>query len=137
MIGLSFQHMVVQEPAVSQIEKNLKQEYDLITVMPDASLIDSTATHKTDLAIVGGYFNTKITFEEVREYYDKQLINKGWNFLKENKKIIPYNGHKYEARVLYYRKGDYMARIENPGVNDKEDTFAFFVTWGMEPGSSL
>jgi len=74
MIGLSFNHMVVQEPAVTQIEKNLKQEYDSIPVLPDASLIESTASHKSDHASVGGYFSTKMEFEEVREYYDKQLI---------------------------------------------------------------
>ena len=133
MIGLSFNHMVVQEPAVTQIEKNLKQEYDLIPVLPDASLIKSTVSHKTDHAMVGGVFSTKLKFEDIRKYYDKELFNKGWRFCKETKKIFKYNGDNYESRSLYYLKGDYMVWIETPGINDKEDTFSFDVTWGLEP----
>lgn len=84
----AFHNMAVQEPAATQIERNLKQEYDLIPVFPEASLIRSTSSHKSTQAMVGGIFSTKLEFEDIRKYYDKELINKGWKFDKETKKNI-------------------------------------------------
>ena len=134
LIGFGLNNTAVQEPEATPIEKALKQEYDLIPVIPDASLIESEASHKSDIAWVEGTFSTKLEFEDVRKYYDKELTNKGWRFYKETKTTVPYKGHKYEAKVFYYLKGNYVVWLENPGMFDKEETFALSVTWGLEPG---
>lgn len=132
-MGYAFHYIASQEPAVTEIQKNLKQEFDLITVPPETSLIDSEADHKSDHAMVGSTYRTKLEFEEIRKYYDKELVGEGWRFLKGTEKTVKYNGNNYELRSLYYVKGDYMVWIENPGMYDKTDTFAVDFTWGLKP----
>lgn len=122
-----------QDLSPTQIEKNLKQEYELITILPEPSLIESIAYHKSNLAAVGGRFSTKLEFEDIRKYYDKELISKGWKFLKETKATSNLNGKNYKIRTIYYLKGGYMVWIENPGMFDKMETFTFIVTWGFTP----
>jgi len=36
MMGYAFHNEAIPEPAATQIERNLKQEYDLILVLPEA-----------------------------------------------------------------------------------------------------
>lgn len=117
----------------TQIEEELKQEYELITLLPEPSLIESVAYHKSNLAGVGGRFSTKLEFEDIRKYYDGELINKGWKYLKETKGTYKDNGKNYNIRNLYYLKGNYMVWIENPGMFDNMETFTLIVTWGVKP----
>lgn len=133
MIGLTWHNYAAQKPAAIQIGNELMQEYDSIPVLPDASLIKSHDNRQPDHAMVGGIFSTKLEFEDIRKYYDKELTNKGWKFHKETKEVFNYKGNNYESRTLDYQKGDFMATILNPGKNDQKETFAFYVTWGLGP----
>lgn len=132
LIGLGWNYTPVQKTELTPIEKTLKQEYDSIPVLPEACLIKSEVSSKNyNLAWAEGTFSTKLSFEEVRKFYDKELTNKGWRFYKEKKVMTNYNGHNYESKQVYYLKGDYSVSLENPGWFDNEETFGFSVNWGF------
>lgn len=85
----------------AKVKVDLEEEVRLLQPVPGAvykPLINSNKDHSNRWIYL--YFNSELNFQEVFNYYDKQLKNNGWMII----------GEKHRDYVEY-RKGKYWAEI--------------------------
>lgn len=107
----------------------LKNEYDLIEKMPNATESDYKFHKYSNNMSIGAKYKTKASYEEIREHYDATLKEHGWEFIREEK--VTDWGRDFGGKILRYRKGDFVVAIEYAG--DKIKTgwrYAFSMCWG-------
>ena len=86
----------------TKVKTDLQEEVRLLQPIPDAvykPVINSNKDHSNRWLYV--YFNSELDFQEVFNYYDKQLKDNDWNIIRET--------HRNYAE---YRKGKYWAEIK-------------------------
>lgn len=118
-------------PKLDDIQQMLEKEFKSIEHMPSASMTYYSASHKATIALASGKFLTEKTYEEVKKYYDDQLLRQGWTFYKEEVERIW--GKDTGGYLRYYKKDDLSILIQYPGEKSSGCTYSFGIRWGMNP----
>lgn len=117
-------------PDNSKVEEALKNEFNLIPVMPNAIEKKRDFMKKSTLMGIGATYLTSHNFEEIHNYYDAQLREHGWLFYREEK--VTDWGKDYGGKSIRYKKGDFVATVQYAGEKANYGwTYAFDMDWGL------
>jgi hypothetical protein len=106
------------------------QEFKSIQPLPQAIACDYHASHKTQQSLVGSSYSTKLSFPEIRAYYNAELSRRGWLFQRE--RTLHDWGRDFGGKSVYYCKGSYTASLEYAGENAGSGwNYALEVSWGL------
>lgn len=117
-------------PDNSRVEAALKNEFDLIPIMPNAIEKNRDFIKKSTLMGIGASYITNQSYKEIIDYYDAQLKKHSWEFYREEK--ITDWGKDYGGKSVEYKKGDFLATVQYAG--EKADygwTYGFDMSWRL------
>jgi hypothetical protein len=87
----------------------LKQLAGATEVYPDFKEVWAYDNHKHGRAILSVYYNSRASYEDVKAFYSKALLAKGWEvYPKERRRGI---FHYLSDSALVFRKGEYQIAI--------------------------
>jgi len=110
----------------------LKEEFEKTPPMPNSSVKLPTRTNvKGWHGTVGNDYTSSATADEIKLYYQKELLKNGWSFCRAEKVI--YRNQDYGGQHFFYRKGKYTADLQLAGKQESEFgwTYAFSMSWGI------
>ncbi len=100
----------------------VKSEFNQIQPLPNAvPTSDNQGTVAANSAAVGMLYQTNMSYNEVREYYDVELARNGFKPQRESE--------AYGQKRAFYSKGEFTAFIDYVGVTNPEYTYYFCVYW--------
>src|SRR5262245_40004932 len=83
--GFGIYDIIANGPEAARVQTELEHEFRAISPLPGATSQGVQASHKPRIALVQGTYCTSLKYEEIRNYYDKELQVHGWAFYKEKK----------------------------------------------------
>ena len=117
-------------PKAAAIRGELEREFALIKPPPDARYAQYLASNKTHQALVDASYTTRLSYPELRVYYDAELAKHGWRFY--NEEGVRELSIDYGGKDASYCKGDYAVSLFYPGGNRYPYTYALSVSWGLD-----
>lgn len=111
-------------PAAALAERELPGEFQPIPAPKPSSLLHSTSTFKGQSAFVQTSYDTTLSYREVSEHYDNELLAQGWKYSSER------NSGRLITRC--YTKGVYQAHVTYEEGIFGGRTFGLGMSWGME-----
>lgn len=116
---------IFQELSYTQeLSLRTRQEFQSFAPPPDSVSVQHYDIR--DGRVVGGYYTTSLTFDDVRQHYEKQLVNRGYTF-REFKPLKSW-GVDYGELVVHYCKGRMMAGLYSPGSLTTHYQFSFSIS---------
>jgi len=121
----------VNGPKAAEIQKDMEGEFKMIEPLPGATQLRYGSMHKTHQGDVGGDYKTDKSYEEIRKYYDRELNNHSWRFVKEEP--VKIWRRDYGGKEAFYCKGIYTATLQYSGQEEKDVgwTYSFGLSWGL------
>lgn len=111
-------------PGDSQVvHSRVRQEFQSFVPPPDSVLVQNSDISNVYGGLVGADYTSNRTFNDVRQYYEKQLVDRGYTF-REFKPLTSW-GVDYGEQVLHYCKGHMMAGLYTPGNLPTKTKFQF------------
>jgi hypothetical protein len=116
----------------NQTHLGAEQEFSAITPPPEAQKIRPTfSSIRTNM--INDMYAAKLTYEELRAYYDKELAKHGWEFEREQATAFGdiWNAER-SGKEAFYNKGIYTATIKYAGPREAQwggYTYEFTVEW--------
>ena len=110
----------------------LKEEFEKIPPVANSSSKRPPRTsEKGSQGLVANDYTSSTAADEIKAYYQKKLLEKGWNFCRTEKVI--YRNVDYGGQHVFYRKGMYIADLQLAGRQESEFgwTYAFSMSWGI------
>ena len=126
--AFEFYQFKVNETKAQKTQVELENEFRAIQPLPQANLAGYHAFHKPNTALAEGEYQTKLTYSEIRAYYDSELVKHGWKFQREENVI--YRGQNTGGKEAFYSKGQYTASIQYAGQLEQAD-FGWNYTLGL------
>ena len=119
------------EPVAAQTQYEMEAEFQKIVPLPLSTQVQHGAMHKTHEGIINTAYLTKLSYSEIRAYYDQELGKQGWRFARESE--VKYDGQDYGGRERFYCKGNYTADLQYAGRQEKDFgwTYAFTLSWPL------
>lgn len=118
-------------PAANKTQSDIEGEFQRITPLPLAVAVEHISMHKTHQGTVNSAYKTDRSYEDIKAYYDKELANRGWRFVREA--LLTYDGKDNGGKQLFYCKGNYRADLQSAGRQETEFgwTYSFALSWGL------
>lgn len=114
-------------PGDSQkVHAQVRQEFESFAPPAASVLVQNNDIGNIKGGLVGAYYTTSLTFNEVRQHYEKQLIERGYTF-REFKPLKSW-GKDYGEQVVHYCKGDTIAGLYTPGSVTTQYQFSFSIS---------
>jgi hypothetical protein len=130
-LGFALYDNFISAPKGDAVEKVLVGEFSLIRRLPQAVPMHYHASGGSGGALVGDVYRTKLTYPDVRAYYDKELSRNGWTFKREEK-ILDW-GRDFGGKTAEYCKGPYKASLQYAGREAHYDwDYALDLSWGLD-----
>ena len=121
----------VNEPKAAQVQAVLENEFRAIHPLPAATPLNYGASHKTQQALVSDTYQTSLTYEDIRQFYDAEVAKNGWAFFMEEQ--VKDWGRDLGGKEARYCKGEYRATLQYAGKQaDYGWDYAFSVSWGLD-----
>jgi len=121
----------VRAPKAKAVEPLLVAGFRLVKRLPQSIPIGYQIFSRGGSASADETYKTKLTYQEIRSHYDRELTRNGWVFQKE-KKLLDW-GKDYGGMTLTYCKGPYQARLDYSGHHSNyEPYFDLSMSWGDE-----
>jgi hypothetical protein len=120
-----FGYLEYQEYQGRQHYPIVKSEFNQIQPLPNAvPTSDNQGTVAANAASLGMLYQTNMSYNEVKEYYDVELARNGFKPQKESE--------AYGQKRAFYSKGELTAYIDYAGVTNPEYTYYFCVYWNSQ-----
>ena len=117
-----FGYLEYQEYQGRQHYPIVKSEFNQIQPLANAvPTSDNQDTVAANSATVGMLYQTNMSYNDVKEYYDVELARNGFKLQKESE--------AYGRKHALYSKGEFTAFIDYAGVTNPEYTYYFCVYW--------
>jgi hypothetical protein len=118
------------ETIASKKQKEIEQEFGEISPLPNAVVVQQSATHRTERGIISSAYTTRSSYESIKEHYNHELTVRGWQFQREAD--VQFDGRNYGGKELIYCTNDYVGSLQFAGRQESEFgwTFSFALTWG-------
>ncbi len=121
----------VQLPKAKQAQVQLEKEFILISPLPNASVVNHSASHKTSQALVETTYSTVIAPVDIFNHYDEKLKQHGWK--PYGTSVLTDWGRDLGGKSTGYCKGNYSAQLQYAGEQANYGwTYAFSMSWGLE-----
>jgi hypothetical protein len=102
--GLFLIKYVVQEAQLAlEMRQRLDRELASIPVPPQATQTGHVASFKWTQGTTANYYATRLSYDEIRAYYDLELANRGWKFYGESK-LETWGKNLGESERIYCRE---------------------------------
>lgn len=129
-MGFAVYATVVQAPQAAAMQADLEREFRTIPQVPGSIMTRYTATHKSQTALVVGAYNTSADVVALKTYYDAELGQRGWSFLRQ-KEVRDWGRDTGSSRYIYC-KGDRSASLDYSGEPQRTGwVFTFDMNWGL------
>jgi hypothetical protein len=120
-----FGYLEYQEYQGRQHYPIVKSEFNQIQPLPNAvPTSDNQGSVAANSATVGMLYQTNMSYNEVKEYYDAELARNGFKLQKESE--------AYGQKRALYSKGELTGFIDYAGVTNPEYTYYFCVYWNSQ-----
>jgi hypothetical protein len=129
-VALTTFHFVINAPNAALVQRELEQEFQSIKPLPDAIPLRFHASHKTHQSLVVSTYSTRLSYPEIRKYYDSELSAHGWKFQVEHN--LKDWGRDFGGRTAEYTKGSYTASL--PYAGEKANygwVYGLDLSWGL------
>jgi hypothetical protein len=109
---------LINEPKAVEARKVLEDEINRIFIMPRSTFLYNMSSNKTQDVLVSKVFSTTVSFSDIYNYYDSQLLIQGWKLV--NKHINNDPGNNDESISVSYCKSEYtmILRYRSPPGSD-------------------
>jgi hypothetical protein len=106
----------------------IQQLYSKLPLHSDLKERGSSFQSKAELALVGKYFDSGTSYDEVKDFYRHHLTEAGWSPTGE--KPITDWARDFGGRSLEFRRGEYRLVIEYAGERANDDwDYAITLIW--------
>jgi hypothetical protein len=112
----------------SKIHQNMEKEFASISPPANAEIIKAFSYPRTNT--VGALYSANITYENLRDHYDRELKLRGWTYAGE--RSTAYRTER-AGKALDFDKGPYTATLKYPGPLEAREVayaFEFAIEWG-------
>ncbi|HUI88492.1 MAG TPA: hypothetical protein VLX61_07170 [Anaerolineales bacterium] len=101
--------LLIHEPQAKIKQSQPEIEFSQIRPLPSSTLVDQSASHKTDHALVNGNYDTSLSYQRIPAYYDSEPSRLGGQFSGESQ--VEDWGRDVGGREAFYGKdGDTASR---------------------------
>jgi hypothetical protein len=100
-------HIIVLGPMAAEAKSEMKDELGTITLPTEVQILRSAVINKKSHVSIINEYVTSLNQKEVFEYYDQELIGKGWQYLSqvnEEDEKKKYCKTYITATIKYYAK---------------------------------
>ena len=104
---------IYNDPNWRVIKESVENECNLIIPMPEATEITRNVMGKKDMYSISMGYKVDCNYEEVSNYYDKELKKNDWSFIKEEK--LTDWGRDFGGKTVKYIKGEMRVAIQFAG----------------------
>src|SRR5438093_10111845 len=125
---LTLLYFAADAPA-AHAQGELDQEFSALAVPPGVVQVVRNGGHKPGRASIGAEYSVALTYDELRDFYDRELARNGWEFTYDEK--LTDWGRDYGGYSACYRKRDQRAHLQYAGSTANYGwTYAIDLTWG-------
>jgi hypothetical protein len=130
MLGYPVWHEVAYwKPTMAKIPE-IEAESKVISAPPEDVLVNESSSHKSGQVLVDRSYESKLTYPQLRVYYDAQLERHGWRFVGET--TIHDWGRDLGGKEAFYKKADDTATLQYAGKKaDNGWSYAIDFSWGL------
>lgn len=113
------------------IEAELKAQLQEIRSPEQSHFIAQRRTVKESHGAVSNEYRANLSFDELKQFYDAELLRHGWKFKKETE--ILWDQQNRGGKHLFYCKGEFTVDLEYAGKMETEFgwTYSLSLTWGL------
>lgn len=134
LLFLGYRHYIQalneKQLQAQQVQTQLAIEFDAITPFPNAKIVKNYTSHKTNRALVDTSYLTDAAPDDIFNYYDAQLRQRGWR-LKSTEGVTDW-GKDLGGKIVTYCNGDHAAELQYAGPQAKYGwTFTLSMSWGF------
>jgi hypothetical protein len=123
-------YWVISDPKAAAMENRLRKELALLQPPQGAILIREGTYHKPLQALVEGNYESQLAYQELCDYYDREMARQGWTFVED--RPIKDWGRALGGRNRRYQKDDLAAELFYPGQEANSGyTYALGLSWGQ------
>jgi len=128
--SLEPRNIAPQDLSPTQIEEELRVEFNKIAPLPGATVVGTSHGNKYEMAWVDSRYNSTLTMTEIYQWYNEQFVKNGWQFYKE--KSVTDWGKDYGDKQFIYKKGYYDAVLDYTAPDPNlHQTFVVYTCWGF------
>jgi hypothetical protein len=121
---------VLNAPRAAEAEERLSAELSALNPPPGAVLIRRHASRKPKQALAGESYQSSLNYDQLSEYYDREMARGGWQFVEE--RPVRDWGRDFGGAAKRYEKGGFTAELVYPGENsDAGYTYGLDLSWGL------
>jgi|SRR5215813_3219479 len=123
-LSLILINTIRHSPKLADVENELAE----IAPPPGAATTQHISIYKWTSGTVGNYYQSNLTYDQLRAYYDVELARHGWKFHKQVP-LKDWGKDLGESQTLYC-KGDRAVDIYWTGNAPQNYRYALNITWG-------
>jgi hypothetical protein len=122
--------LVMTEGKASKIQADLENEWKEISSKPGSEAVATDSGHTISVASITSEYRTRAGYKDLRAYYDAELTQHGWRFVKEENLL--YDRHDYGGKQAFYCKGKFTADLFYAGQQEQQFgwKYSFSLSWG-------
>ena len=129
-IAVGFFYLEADSGKARQAQEDLQLQFQLLRTPEKTAGFEYSASHKMQHALVTEKFRSSLSYQELRDFYGKELRTRGWQFVKEEP-LYDWS-RDFGGKAAYYKKNDYTATLEyQGGRSDFGYTYALNFSWGL------
>jgi hypothetical protein len=114
---------VFELPRAREAQAHLVNEFDAITPLANAKIMEYDSSSKMSQALVAATYTSDSSQSEIFNYYDQQLVRNGWQLKSAD---------ELGGRAADYCKGSYNAELQyNPQKTKGGWTYGLGMSWGL------
>lgn len=116
----------------ARAQRSAEGEFSSITPPPGAVAIRPAFISSMRAGFVANEYRTDLSYEGLRRYYDSELANHGWRFVREEAAIYGHIGDRDKTgKLAFYSKENYTALLRYAGPRERVQgyTYSFAVEW--------
>jgi hypothetical protein len=110
-------------------EAELQNEWSQIQVPSGVTVLDRKGAARMTTGFAGAYFKSDSPLEEIRRFYEAELLSHGWTFRGEGP--VKKRGRNVGDHEFVFCKGTLAAVLYFPGPKSAYiSTYVFDMSWG-------
>jgi hypothetical protein len=130
-IWLASHFFIINDPKSREIKAELEKESGFIAPMPFSVIKEHKASSKPGQALVTNTYSIRASYENIKSFYDAQLLARGWQFSSERK--IKDWGRDLGGVERIYCKNGLSANLQYAGEQTNYGwTFGIAFSWGIQ-----
>ena len=113
-------------------QASVEKELNEVVPPAGATVTQHNVSNKWTQGVIGNYYRSTLTYDQIRAHYDAELGRHGWKF---KQKILLTNWDKdFDESQTIYCRGNHAADIyfTGNGPNRVSYRYALDISWGLD-----